>query len=144
MIKKIKELLNKNKSIILYLIFGVLSTILNIVAYTVCIRFFNMHLVISNIIAWIFAVTFAFFTNKIFVFESNTSGKRGIIREMILFYYYRIVSLLIETVLLYIFVDILNINDLIMKVITNIIVIILNYFFSKFKIFKNSVSRCKE
>lgn len=131
------KIYNKYKDIILYLFFGVATTIINILTYALFTKVFCIGYLISNIISWIISVAFAFFTNKIFVFESKISSKILIIKEFLLFYYYRLLSLIIEICLLYIFVDILKINDLLMKIITNVIVIILNYFFSKFKVFKN-------
>lgn len=136
MINKVIELIKKNKMIILYLIFGVLSTIVNIATYAVSTKIFKIEYLISNIVAWIVAVTFAYITNKIFVFESKTDEKKKLLKEFLLFYYYRIVTLIMEMIILYVCVDLLKFNDMIIKVIANILVIILNYVFSKFIIFK--------
>lgn len=136
--KVIIELFNKYKSVILYLIFGVLTTLVNILSYAFFTKVINVEYLISNIISWIISVTFAFITNKVFVFESKSREKKIVLKELLLFYYYRLLSLGIEMILLYVFVDLFNVNDLIMKVVTNIVVIILNYFFSKFKIFKGN------
>ena len=122
--------------IILYLIFGVLSTIVNIASYAISTKIFKIEYLISNIIAWILAVTFAYITNKIFVFESKTVEKKKLLKEFLLFYYYRIVTLIMEMIILYVCVDVLKFNDMIIKVIANILVIMLNYVFSKFIIFK--------
>lgn len=136
MINKVIELIKKNKMIILYLIFGVLSTIVNIASYAISTKIFKIEYLISNIIAWILAVTFAYITNKIFVFESKTVEKKKLLKEFLLFYYYRIVTLIMEMIILYVCVDVLKFNDMIIKVIANILVIMLNYVFSKFIIFK--------
>ena len=133
----ILKMYNKYKDIILYLFFGIATTIINIFTYAFFTKVFCIGYLASNVLSWIISVAFAFFTNKIFVFESKISSKSLIIKEFLLFYYYRLLSLIIEMILLYVFVDRLQTNDLLMKIITNIIVIILNYFFSKFKVFKN-------
>ena len=75
--EKIKELLKKYKFIILYGIFGVLTTIINIVTYALCYDMFNISNVVSNIIAWVLSVLFAFITNKIWVFESKCFDFKG-------------------------------------------------------------------
>lgn len=131
------KIFNKYKDVILYLFFGVLTTIINILIYALSTKVFGIEYLASNIISWIISVAFAFFTNKIFVFKSKTNTKILMLKELMSFYYYRLLSLIIEMVLLYICVDLLKINDLAMKILTNIIVIVLNYFFSKFLVFKN-------
>lgn len=138
MINKVIELIKKNKMIILYLIFGVLSTIVNIASYAISTNIFKIEYLISNIIAWIISVTFAYITNKIFVFESKVAEKKKLVKEFLLFYYYRIVSLIMEMLILYVCVDLLKFNDMVIKVIANILIIILNYLFSKFFVFKKN------
>lgn len=132
----ITDLLKKYKSVILYLVFGVLSTILNIATYALCSKIFKINYFISNTIAWIIAVIFAYLTNRIYVFESDAKTKKNVFKEIVLFFYYRIVTLILEFAILYIGINLLKIDDLIIKVISNIVVILLNYIFSKFKIFK--------
>lgn len=134
--EKITNLLHKNKSVIMYLFFGVLTTILNIIIYKVFSDFFKVEYLISNIIAWFLSVLFAYITNKIYVFESKNLSKKKLIIELFNFFYYRILSLVIEIIILYVAVSILKIDDFIVKIFTNILIIILNYIFSKFLIFK--------
>ena len=139
--QKIKELIIKYKSIILYLIFGVLSTIVSIGLYALCTRIFSLGYYISNLISWIGAVTFAYFTNKELVFNSQANTIFKKIKEFIMFYLARVFTLLVELLLLKIGIDLLGINDLIVKVIANFIVIVLNYILSKFVIFTKSNGR---
>jgi putative flippase GtrA len=125
--KKIKELF-------LYLIFGILTTSINIIVFHISYKICAVSMIISNIFAWISAVLFAYITNKKFVFESNTNQP---LKEMFSFYIARIITLIIETIFLYIFINILKIDSFFSKIISNIIVIVLNYIFSKLWIFKS-------
>ena len=133
----IRELMNKYKSFILYAFFGVCTTIVNILAYAVCTRFFHLDTISSTIIAWILAVVFAYVTNRTMVFDSKAEGVSAILREIISFFSCRLLTGGLDLLLMYIFVDIIGIYDIIMKVISNIIVIILNYVASKWIIFKS-------
>ena len=131
----IKKLYIKYKEIINYLIAGFLTLIVSISSYALLTKILHIHYIISNIVSWIIAVLFAYYVNRKFVFGS-TSTKKEKTKEIINFFKYRILSLIIETILMYLLVDIISINDLVSKVIVQIIVIILNYIFSKFLIFK--------
>ncbi len=133
---KIKQKLF-NRETILYLVFGVLTTAVNYAVYYFC-RFLGIDYRIANVIAWIFAVIFAFITNKIFVFESKSWKPAVMLRELTLFAGARVFSLLIEEGFLLFTVEVLHGNDRIMKLIAAVFVVIINYFFSKFFIFKKS------
>ena len=129
-----KEQFIKYKEVIMYLIFGVLTTLVNIITYYISTKIFLIDYQISNIIAWIISVTFAFVTNKLYVFESKTNDK--ILKEIISFYSLRLFSLGIDIFTMYIMVSILSIDDLIAKVVANVIVIVINYITSKLITFK--------
>ncbi len=129
------SMIKKYKEIILYLIFGVLTTIVNILTYIIFAKVFNFDYLISNLIAWIVSVLFAYITNKLYVFESENNEKKMIIFEIISFFSFRVLSGLIDMTFMYLFVSILAFNDSLMKIITNVIVVILNYIFSKLFIF---------
>ena len=131
------SLYKKYKEIINYLIFGGLTTLVSIGTYALFTKLFLINYLISNVLSWIIAVLFAFITNKLFVFESKSKDKKLVTKEMTNFFFFRIVSLGIEMVIMYIFVDLLSINDLITKVIAQVIVILSNYIFSKVFVFKN-------
>jgi len=130
---KIIELFNKYKMPILYLFFGGLTTFINIFVYFICYNIFNLSNVSSNIVAWIIAVIFAFITNKIYVFESKS---KSILYELSAFLACRLGTGVLDLGIMYLTVDILKWNALLMKIISNIIVIVLNFVFSKLVIFK--------
>lgn len=121
------------KELILYVVFGVLTTVVNILAYVVFAKFLNVDYIISNIIAWFLSVLFAYITNRIWVFESKSSN---ILKEISLFFGGRLFSGVVDTSLLYLMVDILLIGDFVSKVVTQVIVVILNYVISKVVVFK--------
>ena len=130
----IKKLINKE--IILYVIFGVLTTIVNLIAYYLFSNIININYLISNAIAWIISVVFAYITNKFFVFNSSYINKDVIIEEFIKFMNCRLISGLSEVVLLFLFVDLLLMNDIVGKLIIGILVAVINFIFSKVFIFK--------
>lgn len=134
-VAKSVSMIKKYKEIILYLIFGVLTTIVNILTYIIFTKVFNLDYLISNLIAWILSVLFAYITNKIYVFESKTNEKKMIVLEIISFFSFRVLSGIIDMTFMYIFVSLLTFNDSLMKIVTNVIVVILNYIFSKLFIF---------
>ena len=135
-LKKLADCYRKHKEGMRYLVFGLLTTLLNLLIFTICCRIIKIQVVISNIISWIIAVLFAYVTNKLYVFDSKVIQKKELAREIISFFYARIVTLVIETIFLWITVIKLGLNEIIMKIIANIIVIILNFVFSKIFIFK--------
>ena len=104
-IEKLKPLFYKYKSQILYLFFGGLSTLLNIIIFFVLNTLFKIEYQISNVIAWIIVVIFAYITNKIWVFESKTTSKKDLLRETISFMSARVITLVIEFILLYLFIE---------------------------------------
>ncbi len=130
--KKYEELIN-------YLIIGILTTVVSLATYylltlTVLDASNAIYLQIANIIAWLVSVTFAYFTNRRFVFKVQNKSN---IHEGINFYLSRISTLLIDMLIMYIFVSLLKFDNRIMKLITQIVIIILNYVLSKFIVFKN-------
>lgn len=136
MMNRILEIVRKNKSVLLYLIFGVLTTVVNIAAYAVAARVLHLGTNISNVLAWILAVTFAYITNRKWVFESKATTGLEIGRELFSFYSCRLATGLFDLIVMYIFVDLLFVNDMLMKAISNVLVIILNYIASKLVIFR--------
>ena len=132
------NLYKKYDEIIKYLIFGVLTTIISLFTYYLLVATIlspnnKLELQIANIISWIISVTFAYITNKKYVFKSTN---KPIIKEISEFYTGRLFSLLVDMILMYIFVSIINLNDKLIKLIIQIIIIILNYIISKLIIFK--------
>lgn len=137
---KILELYNKYKEIILYLVFGVLTTVVSISSYYFCSELLNLHYLVSNVISWVLAVIFAYFTNRIWVFESKSNGMKAILKEMFTFVNCRLLSGVIDMATMFVLVEAININDMYAKFFTQVIVVILNYVLSKLIIFKKAVS----
>ena len=133
---EIKNLLIKYKEQILYLFFGGCTTVVNIVVFALCSDILHMELLVSNFMAWVLAVCFAYITNKIWVFESKTETLNELVKEIGSFVFARVVTLLIDMLIMYVGVEILFINKMIIKVLANIVVIVANYVFSKLFIFK--------
>lgn len=131
--KKVIDLYKKYEEIINYLIVGGMTTLVSISIYALFTKCFHINYMIANVISWIISVLFAYVTNRIFVFKSKSEN---IVLEIYQFFKYRIFSFLIEIFLMYVFVELINIDDMISKVIVQIIVIVLNYVFSKLFVFK--------
>ena len=133
---KIKDLLKKYKFIILYGIFGVLTTLINIVSYSLLYSVLDVSNVISNIIAWVLSVLFAFITNKLWVFGSKSFEFKLFMAELGNFTLCRLATGVLDLGIMFVGVDLLKGPAIILKVISNVIVIILNYVMSKVFVFK--------
>ena len=136
MIQKIRILLEKYREIISYLFFGVLTTLVNFVVYLPVYNILGMSASVSNMIAWVAAVVFAYFVNKIFVFRSLDWSRKTVLPELIKFVSARLLSGVLETGILLVTVDILGWNGNIWKFVTQILVVISNYVFSKLIVFR--------
>ena len=142
--KKILELYKKYKEIINYIIFGGLATLVIFISYYIFARTLNVDEVISSSLSWFCAVLFAYVTNKLFVFESRKTTKKEMIKEMISFFLARILSgVLCDVGTFALMVKVLNINDIIAKLVTQVMVVIVNYIFSKL-IFKKENKNIEE
>ncbi len=135
---KLVDLIKKYKSVISYLFFGVCTTLVNMVCYYVCYNISGIPNIPATIIAWVVAVAFAYITNKLFVFESRVFEKRALLKEILSFLSCRILTGLLDIVIMYIAVDLLSGNSMLWKLLSNIIVIILNYVASRLLIFKGN------
>ena len=135
MVTKIRQLIEKYWDIIAYLFFGVCTTIVNYMIYLPCYNMLGLSATVSNMIAWVVAVAFAYLTNKPFVFKSNDWSKETVIPELTKFVGCRIGSGAAETVILLLTVDLLGWNGNIWKLVTQIMVVILNYIASKLLVF---------
>jgi len=146
---KIKELFKKYEELILYVVFGGLTTVVNFISFLAFNKILGDGLyLVSNIVAWFISVVFAYVTNKLWVFESKSWAFRVLLKEVPEFFAARLFSLAVEEAGLWLFVDKLGFDafsftvlgfevtgKLIAKVVLAVIVVILNYFFSKFVIF---------
>ena len=136
MFEKIRTIVKDHWDIITYLVFGVLTTVVNYAIYLPCLNLLRMPAAVSNCIAWVVAVAFAFVTNKPFVFGSHDWSLKTVIPELGKFVATRISSGAIETVILLVAVDTLGGNGNIWKLITQVLVIIINYVGSKLLVFR--------
>ena len=133
---KIKALCRKYRELISYVFFGVLTTVVNYLVYLPCLNWLHLPASVSNCIAWVVAVAFAFVTNKPFVFQSHDWSKEVVLPELSKFVATRLSSGLIETAILFVSVDLLHGNGNIWKLITQVLVIIINYVGSKLLVFR--------
>lgn len=136
MIQRIRDLVIKYWDIVSYLFFGVCTTIVNYLIYIPCYNFAGMSATVSNMIAWVVAVAFAYLTNKPFVFKSNDWSAKTVIPELTKFIGCRIGSGAAETVILLVAVDLLGWNGNIWKLVTQVMVVVLNYIGSKLLVFR--------
>ena len=121
------------KEIINYLIFGVLTTVVNIVVYWLLNTCLNVNYLISNAIAWIVSVLFAYITNRKCVFESKNTS---MMNELMKFISARLSTGIMDMILMWLLVDILAFNSMVSKIVVNVLVVVLNYILSKVFIFK--------
>lgn len=153
MIDKIKTLYHKYEEVLLYLVFGVLTTIISIVLYALLIFVFdsiaevtgNSGLTLQNnglinsacvVFKNIIAILFAYVTNRKFVFKSKVSGAKAVALECLSFFAARITTLIFEVIFMFVTVNVLRQPELIMNVIAQFVIVVLNYVFSKLWIFK--------
>ena len=136
MIQKIRSLVEKYWDIITYLIFGVLTTVVNYCVYLPVYNILGLSASVSNVIAWVVAVAFAYLTNKPFVFRSHDWSAKTVIPELTKFVGCRVASGAAETLILLVSVDILHWNGNIWKLITSVLVVVMNYIASKLVVFR--------
>lgn len=132
----IGKLIRKHWDVIPYLFFGICTTVVNVVAYWICAHPLNLKTMLSTVIAWILAVLFAYVTNRKWVFHSEAHEVRDICKEITSFFGCRLATGIVDWLSMYVFVELLRINDVAVKILANIVVIILNYATSKLIIFK--------
>ena len=121
------------KEVISYLIFGVLTTVVNIVVYYVFNTWLQVNYLVSNAIAWIASVLFAYITNRKYVFESKNTS---MFNELVKFIGARLSTGIMDMILMWLLVDVLSMNSMFSKIIVNVLVIVLNYVLSKVFVFK--------
>ncbi len=166
---KVKELYKKYEDIILYIIFGVLTTVVSFIVQFGAPRWFGASVGMSTVLSWIAAVTFAYVTNRIFVFKSENKGFTNIAKEAVSFYTARLLTLGIEFLIMWLcadkfsgffislfsfdkinfssgifstFENAVEFNTFVFKVLANVIILISNYILSKLVIFKAKTQNC--
>ena len=130
-----QPLYRKQKEALLYLFFGGLAFVLNIAVFALLSNVFHLDPLLGNVISWIIPVLFAFYTNRIWVFQAPTATKKEFFQQLASFFSGRIVTLLIEELLLGIFITWLQFPEIPVKVVAQVVVIVLNYVISKLFIF---------
>ena len=133
---KIMELVKKHWDIVTYLFFGVLTTLVNYAVYLPCYNLLGLSAAVSNVIAWVVAVAFAYLTNKPWVFKSHDWSAKVVVPELSKFVACRVGSGVLETGIIFVFVDWLGFDGNVFKLITSVLVVILNYIGSKLLVFK--------
>lgn len=128
----------KHKRILLYLFFGGLTFFVCIGIFAILNIYMGMNELVANILSWVGAVFFAFFTNSKWVFVVYTDTKRELVKQTISFFGGRVLTLAVEEIILFIFITNLGYPSIIIKIIAQIIIIVLNYMISKKIVFKNS------
>ncbi len=132
----ISKIWNRYQDLFWYCFFGGLTTIVNLVVYHIGTSLLGLHYAVANVMAWVLAVLFAYLTNRTWVFKSETKGIVGIAKEVISFFGFRVISLGMETLILFVMIDMFGVNEMLTKVIAQIFVVVSNYVFSKLIIFK--------
>ena len=129
------DLYKKHKSVLLYIFFGGLTTVVSIGSFVLCDSVLCIHPLLANLISWVCAVSFAYVTNRIWVFDSQAKGA-GVIKEIFAFFSGRLLTLGLEEALLLVFVTWLQFNSTAIKLIAQIVVLVLNYVISKLLVFR--------
>lgn len=135
--EKRKAFFHKHCDILVYLVFGVLTTAVNYLVYLPCYNLAHLPSAVSNMVAWIAAVAFAYVTNKTFVFRSRDWSVQTLLPELAKFLGTRLGSGLLETGILFLCVDILAMNGNVWKLLTSVLVVALNYIGSKLLVFRS-------
>ena len=133
------EIKEKYKEIIRYLIVGVLTTVVSLGVYYMCVSTFltpksAVQLQLANIFSWVAAVTFAYIMSRFFVFQSK---RKNWIREVLSFYSSRVLTLFMDMSIMFVMVTLCGLNDKLAKLVVQVVVTVVNYIFSKLFVFRN-------
>lgn len=147
-LKRFEPFYKAHKEILLYLLFGGLTTLVGIIFFAIPVKLIslpevqlfghkiNLTVQVANVISWVCAVTFAYVTNRTWVFEKKTHGSAAVAGECAAFFAGRFLTLVIENILLNITVDSLGMGDILAKILVSVVTIILNYIISKLFVFR--------
>lgn len=136
MFTKLMEMYRRYKELILYVFFGALCTVVSIGSFAWCDVIMHMDPLIANIISWILAVTFAYVTNSLWVFGAKPHGIKEMFRQATAFYGGRLLTLAMEELILFIFINGLGLPSVAVKVAAQVAVLIANYIISKCIVFR--------
>lgn len=134
--QRLKQMIVTYWSVISYLIFGGLTTLINLVVFNCLYTWWHFcGYQIANVTAWLLSVIFAYITNKLYVFDSHQASPQAARKEIVSFFFFRILSLLLDLAIMAVGISVLHQNAFWVKIIDNVLVVIANYFFSKIFIF---------
>ncbi len=133
-----KPLYQKHKEVLLYLFFGGLAVFLNLALFVLFTKRFGWGALFANVVDWVICVLFQFITNKTWVFDAETDSAKGFWAQLAGFFSGRLLTLGVEELMLFVFIDRLHWNSLLVKLIAQIVVIVSNYVISKFFVFKKN------
>ena len=136
--EKIRMLIRKYYDVLAYLFFGVLTTVVNYIIYLPCYNILGLSATVSNMISWVVAVAFAYLTNKPFVFKSHDWSAKTVVPELTKFVGCRLGSGVMETAIIFVTVDLLSWDGNVMKLVTSVLVVIINYVASKLVVFRKN------
>ncbi len=137
LLRRWQPLYQKHKSVLLYVLFGGLTTGISIGTFWLVHSVFGQNEHVANIISWVLAVLFAFVTNRVWVFASAVKNFKGFFEQAVCFYGGRLATLGVEEMLLFVFITVLRVNALAVKVGAQMVVLLLNYLVSKWFVFKS-------
>lgn len=137
----IQKLWTKYRDLILYALFGALTTLVNTGVYWLCAHPLGLKVVPSSVIAWFAAILFAYLTNRKWVFHSEAETPREIAGEAVSFFLCRLATGVLDWALMWLFADRLRWNDMLVKIAVNLLVILLNYVASKLLVFRRKTPR---
>lgn len=129
------RMLKKYRELLLYGIVGVLTTVINMAVFWVFTTMVPLHYAVANVIAWVLAVVFAFFANKIFVFENHGWHPAVVLHEALTFFLSRAASLLVDMLGMWVLISLLHAPEMFSKLLVNVLVILINYVLGKFWVF---------
>ena len=138
--KKLLSIYKQQKQVIDYLFWGVMTTVVNILVFALLHWLTDWNYLINNTIAWLLSVLFAYISNKVYVFHSYTATRKEVTKEMASFFLGRFVSYFIEQGIMILGISGLKWNEIVVKIIANVVVVIVNYFWSKWAVFKKKGS----
>ncbi len=136
----LERLWDKHRDVVPYIVFGVLTTVVNVAVYWMAAHLLGFSVMPSTVIAWVLAVLFAYVTNRKWVFRSEAKGAAAIAREMIAFFACRLATGALDVGCMFLFVDVLAFDDVVVKAAANVLVIVLNYVASRLVIFRRRKS----
>lgn len=136
LLRPLYPLYARHKEVLLYLLFGGLTMVVSMSSYWVCCEPLGMNVLVANAVSWLSAVSFAYVTNRLWVFAQKACGLRGVLGEMGRFFAGRVATLGMEEAILWLFVEQLHCNSMLVKLVAQVLVVLANYVISKLLVFR--------